>query len=304
MLIMAQELDKHRLTAAKHHILTQAIATATPPDPKPSSRSIKPQPSRPQSHQQQDPALPDPLIDLLLILPPILTPTSTPLPSSSLTLLLSSPPLSNLDDLLPSLATTISPTLHSSALTLTRLAHPSTNPSYLHRQIPSLPNHILTNLLNAHTNLQTALTQSRLQTLSSLLNLLNSHAATITQLIRLLEVKHGLIARNLELRAADAALNSQRTEVDAEQALWTIRREVYSPEARQALRNYGAHLKDARMRTEEKLRVLKMELSDYGVGVEGAEAKERTMREMARVYSQMGRQMQDTKGDLDRLQRG
>lgn len=58
------------------------------------------------------------------------------------------------------------------------------------------------------------------------------------------------------------------------------------------------------MRTEEKLRVLKMELSDYGVGVEGGEAKERTMREMARVYSQMGRQMQDTKGDLDRLQRG
>ena len=58
------------------------------------------------------------------------------------------------------------------------------------------------------------------------------------------------------------------------------------------------------IRTEEKLRGLRLELSDYGVGIEGGEGKERTMREMARVWRDMGRQMKDTKGDLDRLQRG
>jgi hypothetical protein len=83
-----------------------------------------------------------------------------------------------------------------------------------------------------------------------------------------------------------------------------MRRDVYDKQAIQALRTYGAHLRDARVRTEERVRGLKAELGEYGVGVEGGEGKERVMREMARVYGQMGRQMQDTKGDLDRLRRG
>lgn len=298
------------MKAAKHHLLTQAIATATPPEQKPSSRSIRPQPrqlqSQPQQTQKQDAAaahLPDPLIDLLLLLPPLLTPSSTVLPSSSLRLLLASPPLVDLDALLPQLGPVISSSLHTSALTLARLAHPSTNPSYLHRQIPSLPDRITAHLLRPQTTQRTSLSLARLQTLSSLLTLLTSHSQTLTVLVRLLEQKHTLVSRNLTLQASAASLASQRTEVDAEQALWTIRREVYDREAVQALRNYGAHLRDARVRAEERVRGLKAELAEYGVGVEGAEAKERTMREMARVWQQMGRQMSDAKGDLDRLQR-
>lgn len=86
--------------------------------------------------------------------------------------------------------------------------------------------------------------------------------------------------------------------------MWTVRRDVYDSQAIEALRNYAAHLRDAKVRAEERLRGLRTELAEYGVGVEGGEGKERMMREMARVWRDMGRQMKDTKGDLDRLQRG
>jgi hypothetical protein len=63
-------------------------------------------------------------------------------------------------------------------------------------------------------------------------------------------------------------------------------------------------LRDAKVRAGERVKGLKAELGEYGVGVERGETKERTMREMARVYREMGRQMEDAKGDLARLQKG
>jgi arylsulfatase A-like enzyme len=58
------------------------------------------------------------------------------------------------------------------------------------------------------------------------------------------------------------------------------------------------------MRSEERVRGLAAELQDYGVGVEGGESKEKKMREMARVYRDMIRQMDDAGKDLDRLNQG
>lgn len=248
----------------------------------------------------------EPLLDLLILLPVLLddaTDVDDDLTPDSLELLFAHPPLSELEHLLPDLTTLVSSTLRSSALNLTRLTHPSTNPSFLHRHIASLPSS-LTKLVASLAAAEQALTASRLQTLASLTALLALHTQALTLLIRALEAKHGVIARSLELRASEVSLTAQRCELEAQQALYSLRREVYTPETIAALKRYAAHLRDARIRSEERIKGLKAELGEYGVGVDGGEGKEKVMKEMSRVYREMGRQMDDVKGDLDRLQQG
>jgi hypothetical protein len=133
---------------------------------------------------------------------------------------------------------------------------------------------------------------------------LQKHAAALTLLIRALEAKHGVVARSVELRAAEIALVAQRGEMDAQTAAINVRKEVYNPEVVRALRNYASHLQDAKLRLGDAMNVVTSELESYGVGVEGEENKERTMREMARVYREMGIQMREVKADLERLGRG
>ncbi|KAL2019773.1 hypothetical protein VTK56DRAFT_9217 [Thermocarpiscus australiensis] len=312
-----QELNECRLKAAKQHLLTHAISVANPQSlqtkhvPAPSlTRRTKPQP------QQQAPAsaarLPEPLLDLLLLLPPLLT-TSSSLSPDSAALLLSNPPFSDFPTLLPQLATLISNTLHSSAVLLARVANPSTNPSYVHRSIPSLPTQAAS-LAAAVADRKAELNRARLAAATSLTSLLQQQTSVLSQLLRALEAKHGAIARSLEFRATEAALTAQRQQAEAETALWLARRDTYTPEAARALTNYARHLRDAKGRLVEGIRTLRAELEAYGVdagedrageeesmreGVKGS--KEKVMREMARVYRDMGRQVEDVRRDLERL---
>jgi len=107
-------------------------------------------------------------------------------------------------------------------------------------------------------------------------------------------------------------LAAQRQETEAETALWQARRDVYTPEVSRALGNYMSHLRDARGRLGESIRNLMAELEAYGVEERNSQsqgegrgriAKEKTMREMARVYKEMGRQVDEVKADLERLGR-
>lgn len=288
-----KELDKHRMRTAKQHLLTRAIATITPPDnPKPTSTRQ----SRPQQAQ-----LPDELLDLLLLLPPLLDPTAPPLPQDSTALLLSSPPLSELESLLPELATLLSSHLRSMALNLARITHASTNPSYLHRHIPTLAAGFAS-LAKEEGDAQRALVGARLATLGTLLEVLDVYGTGLTHIIRALEAKHGVVARSVDLQASQTALQAQHTQVNVETALHEGRSDIYTSQAQTALKNYASHVRDARIRTEERVKGLTAELGEYGVGVDGS--KERKMREMARVYREMGRKMDDAKGDLERLERG
>ncbi|KLU89473.1 hypothetical protein MAPG_08444 [Magnaporthiopsis poae ATCC 64411] len=154
-----EKLKKHRLKAAKEHLLIDALSTIFPPPPvEPKPQLQKPkrttttmttstQPSEPPAPSIQSSTsteLPAPLIDLLLLLPPLLTTTDLdqqqqiPLDPATLELLLTSPPLSDLPTLLPHLWPLLSGSLQTSALSLARHVHPSTNPSYLHRHLPTL----------------------------------------------------------------------------------------------------------------------------------------------------------------------
>ncbi|KAK4454872.1 hypothetical protein QBC34DRAFT_433119 [Podospora aff. communis PSN243] len=293
-----EELKKHRLEAAKKHLLVQAISSVdpTPQETKPApslSRRAKPQPPRTQISD-----LPSPLLDLLLLLPPFLSHPPPPLDPPSTALLLNSPPFSSFPSLLPSLSTLLSTTLHTSAVHLARVANPATNPSFVHRTIPSLPDHLAT-LTTSITTRQDSLTRSRLAAATSLSALLHYHAQALALLLRSLEAKHGPIARSLEFRATEVSLTAQRQETEAQIALWNVRKETYTPEVAVALGNYVAHLKDAKARLGEAVRTLRAELDGYGVGGE----REGRMREMARVKREMGRQVEDVRGDLERLGR-
>lgn len=223
----------------------------------------------------------------------------------SVALLLSSPPFSSLEDLLPDLASLVSSNLLSSAVQLARAANPSTNASFLHRHIPSIPGHIST-LVSDVEQQSTSLAEARLATANSLVLLLDKHTQALTQLIRSLEAKHGAVARSLELRGADVTLEAQRGEIDAESALWTVRRDVYTPEVRVALRNYVNHVRDGQRRLREAARTAAAELAEYGVrpdGEDGGDAtRERRFREIARAYRDTRRQIEEAKRDLNRLQ--
>ncbi|RGP68184.1 hypothetical protein FLONG3_8259 [Fusarium longipes] len=295
--------------SAKQHLLTCAISTATPSSTPPATRASS-RLRAPQSQlagdarsQQQQPSLPEPLLDLLIVLPPLLDANNPPLSQDTLQLLFSHPPLSELETLLPTLASIIASNLRTWALGLARIAHPSTNPSFLHRHIASLP----ATLSSWQSNLAVAeaeLSSHRLRSLAALTSLLQAATNALSLLVRALEVKHGVVARSLELRAAEVSLHARRYDADAAIAAASVRRAVYTPEAITALKNYGAHLRDAKMRSEERIRGLIAELGEYGVGVDGAESKEKKMREMSRVYREMTRQMDDVRRDLDRLNQG
>ncbi|KAF5027195.1 hypothetical protein F66182_683 [Fusarium sp. NRRL 66182] len=306
-----EELDRRRLLSAKQHLLTRAIETATPSSTPPATRASS-RLRAPQNHQagdsklqkqQQQPSLPEALLDLLLVLPPLIDANNPPLPQDTLQLLFAHPPLSDLETLIPALAPVIASNLRTSALGLARIAHPSTNPSFLHRHIASLPSTV-SSLRSDLTAAEADLSTHRLRSLATLTSLLQAASHALSLLVRALEVKHGVVARSLELRAAEVSLHARRYDADAAIAAASVRRAVYTPQAIAALRNYGSHLRDARIRSEERIRGLAAELEDYGVGVEGGEAKERKMREMSRVYREMTRQIDDVRNDLDRLNQG
>ncbi|KAK1584988.1 uncharacterized protein LY79DRAFT_560047 [Colletotrichum navitas] len=296
------ELADHRFNAAKEHLLISAISNTAPPEPKAApSRTItrSKSASQPASAPQPQQQLPDSLLDLLLLLPPLLTATTEPLPADSLAILLSNPPFTEFQALLPQLGELVSATLHTSAVALARIANPTTNPSFLHRNVPALQT-TYQRLEADVREAKHALARERVRVAGSLTGLLDKYAGALTLLVRALEAKHGVVARSLEFRAAEAGLEAQRAEADAVAAREGVRREVYSPEMAAALNNYAAHLRDARMRLEGTVATLRAELEGYGAGG-GDGGKERMMREMARKKRQLERELEDARRDVARL---
>lgn len=274
--------------------------TVKPADLKPSAPAISRRTTRSQPTQPaQQPSIPPPLLDLIILLPDFLSPSSSSIPPSSLPLLLSSPPFSQLPSHLPLLSSLLSGALHSQALSLTRLALPSTNPSFLHRSVPSLPTHIST-LLDGISSRKASLTKSRLAVASRTSLLLSDQVILLTRLVKSLEGKHGPVARSLEYRAAEAGLEAEKQSLEVGATLQNVKREVYSPEVVQALTNYAGHLRDARGRIAEKIRGLELELEGYEAG---GKEKQRKMREMARVWREMSGRVEEARGDLERLGR-
>lgn len=238
------------------------------------------------------------------------------MPPYSLALLLSRPPFSTLQSLFPALTHALSATLIRQASTLARVVHPHTNASYIHRAIPTLASSTAS-LQQAARSTSASLSRSRQRAAHELAAHLAQHARALAALLRVLEAKHGPAARSAALRAEHAALNTRTLAVAAEARLWGARRAAYPPAAQRALGNYRRHLGGARRRVADTMRVREAELEEYGVdlrkgrggggGGEGGEeegggsSKERTMREVARVWREMEGRLAEVRGDLERL---
>jgi hypothetical protein len=288
-----QQADQVRLKAVKHQLLTYAIETASPSDPARSQNTSS------HVHASQSSQQSEALLNLLHILPTLLDPSSsTSISADDAALLLTSKPLSDLDALLPELTSLLSANLHSSALSLARLTHANTPPASLHRHIPALPQD-LAELKEELASAQSRLLETRIRTTNALASLLQRHVEALTLLVRTVEAKHGAVANSLDLRAQEVTLKAQRTEAEAGRSLETLHKEMFSLEAVSALANYGAHLRDAKIRGAERVRNLQRELDDYGVGGRGD--KEMVMREMARAHEEIGRQVDEVTKDLERL---
>ncbi|KAI0171688.1 hypothetical protein GGR52DRAFT_591536 [Hypoxylon sp. FL1284] len=313
------ELKSYRLRAAKQSLLLGAITSAASPEPTSTASKQAEQQQAQQAHRgtrshhvrtqsqrvSSSSAPPPEIIDLLLLLPPFLSNAGT-MPPSSLALLLSRPPFSDLETLFPALASTLSATLSRQASTLARVINPNTNPSYIHRSIPSLAN-TTTALQDSLASTTSSLSRSRQLAAHELSAHLSQQGAALARLVRVLEAKHGPAARSAALRAEDAGLDAQTWAAAASAVLWDARRAAYPPEARRALAAYRRHLGDARMRLADAMRVREAELGDYGVvAASGAEAPEesgkgRTMREIARMWRDLEVRLGEVRGDLDRL---
>jgi predicted RNA-binding protein len=119
--------------------------------------------------------------------------------------------------------------------------------------------------------------------------------------IRILEqTKYGLLARSIKAKSELLKLQAQQEELNAKSKYVTAQNAVYTPEAVRALRNYAEHLRDARNRLKQRERDAEKELARYGVG---RESKEKVMREIARVYGEMTKEIEEARKDLERLKR-
>ncbi|EEY17916.1 conserved hypothetical protein [Verticillium alfalfae VaMs.102] len=293
------DLLAHRKTHAKHHLLTHALATATPPPaPAPKGTIGKPRPAA------QPSTLPPPLLDLLVLLPALLDPSAPPLSPAEADTLLAHPPLSDLPTLLPALGPLVGTALHAAATSLVASPTPTRTRASFHRVVPKLaPAAVALRAEIRRAAVQTA--ADRLRLAEDVAALLADEARAVGLLVRALEGKHGVVARSLELRAAEVGLAARRAEVEARMVAKAVEDHVYTPETVSALANYGVHLRDARVRVEESIRRLEMELEAYGVGAQRgqAQAQKGRMREMARVYRAMEREIDEVKKDLKRLGR-
>ncbi|KAL2265868.1 hypothetical protein VTJ83DRAFT_6968 [Remersonia thermophila] len=314
--LITEALNEYRLKAAKQHLIVDALRNAdpqalaakqAPPPPSLSRRAGPPtrQPPPPQQAPATSPAvdLPPALLDLLRLIPPLLEASADDIPAEEAAVLLSHPPLSDFPSHLGSLATLVSTTLHRAAVQLARAANPSNGSSYVHRSVPTLPAHASALAASAAAR-RADLSRARLAAATQLVSLLREQADVLAQLLRALEAKHGAVARSLELRATESALTAQRQQAEADAALWQARRHIYTPEAVRALANYTSHLRDAKGRLAEAVNALQAELGVYGVGAaDGGNNKEQVLRDLARVYRDMDRQVGEVQEDLKRLGR-
>ncbi|KAI0484044.1 hypothetical protein GGR56DRAFT_679434 [Xylariaceae sp. FL0804] len=348
-----EELKAHRLKATRQHLLREAIASAVPDPPPPAAqqpphRRSKSRPQQVHQIQQQQPPLPAELLDLLLLLPPLLAQAAT-LPRRDLALLLSRPPFATA--LLPSaphfarLAALVSASLVARATALARVLHPHTNPSYVHRLIPALPAAAAdqaARLAAASRHLRLVARPACAAALARLLRYNNNGPRGRARLLRVLEAKHGGTGgpgdqKRAERCAARLALDAGERAAAAVALHAVALAAVYPPRAVAALQAYRAHLRGARTRLQDGIRVRRAELRDYGVDVDadageegtgegegegrGDEHKwdgggdgdgeddnkddrrtlERTLREMARVKREMEARLAEVQADLDRL---
>jgi hypothetical protein len=189
-------------------------------------------------------------------------------------------------------------------LALARIVNPSTNPSFLHRGIPKLVLHIQ-DLERGNGEKKAELERRRRELVSKTTTLLGIYHLTISLIIRILEQnKHGAVARHVKTKAEFLSAQAKTVELEMKEKGVRGRGMVYSEEVNAALEHYMQNLRDGKERLRERKGDAERVLWGYGVGRkegEGGVEKEKVMREIARVYGELRRELGEVGKDVERL---
>lgn len=281
----AQELKTLQTCSIKYNLIKQSLMTLDP------SMTIS---------KSANTALSEDLLEIITLLSLQL---SSPLPPSTVQTLSASHTLSILPEYIPNISELISRYLQNQAIFLVRLMHPTANASFLHRSIPKLENKVQT-LQQSVASKKEALEKDRLKLISQACAVLTSYQTATALVIQMLEsTKHSQHSRASKSHAEFVATTSVSE-------LWKVRimaakakGMVYNEETKDALRNYQIHLNDAQLRLEQKKRDVERVLWGYGIGREGEEGarKVAVMKEVARVWVGVNREVEEMRRDLEKL---
>ena len=178
---------------------------------------------------------------------------------------------------------------------------PSTNASFLHRGIPKLVSSIK-DLQLGNGNQKAALQTRRTALVGKTTTLLGIYHLAISLIIRILEQsKHGAVARHVKTKAEFLNITARTVELETKEKAVRGNKVVYTDEVNEALGNYMRNLRDGRERLRERKGDAERVLWGYGVGREEGE-KEKVMREIARVYGELRRELREVGKDVERLQ--
>jgi hypothetical protein len=243
------------------------------------------------------------LVELIILLSQHLTIPN--LPPSCLATLESTNLYASLPSQIPEISALLSAQLLSQALPLARILAPTTNASFLHRQVPSIPAHIDA-LRSQLSSEKIKLEQSRIALIPTLNALLTSYRTAIVLAIQILErTIHGQLSRSSKIRSELLAAESKTKAQEAKILQLRCLEALYTKDVVVALRVYAEHLRDGRSRLVQRSKEAQRELARYGVGrreEDGDRAgKEKVMKEVARVYGEMGREIEEVRRDLARL---
>ncbi|RDL40279.1 Uncharacterized protein BP5553_00258 [Venustampulla echinocandica] len=302
----SEALKVSRIRAAKSHILLVALrnlplspstSCSTTSTTKPSTKSQAKQPTR---------SLPPELVELILLLTSRLS--STP-PPSQLKLLEATPQWYSLSTYLPEIGAHVSAHLQTQALSLARIVSPSTNPSFLHRNIPKLTPTI-TSLQHSISTKKEDLHKQHALLAARTTSLLQTYQIATALTIQLLETsKNGSLSleKYYLTKMNSLALEMQKIELDAREKALKGEKMVYTPDVANALGRYMENLRDGRERLKDRKRGAERVLWGYGIGrrqEEGGREKERVMREIARVYGELLKEVEEAGRDVKRLKGG
>lgn len=294
-LTIQQGLKSARIRAAKSHLLRNALSNLDLSTPATTTSKSKVPAKTPAT-------LPTELLELILLLSSRLT--SAPLPPSSKKLLEATSQWTSLPSHLPQIGALLSTYLQTQALALARILSPTTNPSFLHRSIPKLHDNIRT-LQSENATKKTDLASRRAGLVSKTTTLLGLYHLATTLVILILEQSvHGSISRHIKAKAELLSLSAQELEFKAKEKALRGEKMVYTEPVKGALQEYIRHLRDGRERLRERKKSAERVLWGYGVGrkeEEGGAEKEKVMREIARVYGEMRREVREVGRDVERL---
>lgn len=135
--------------------------------------------------------------------------------------------------------------------------------------------------------------------------LLSLHHLGTTLCILLLEqTKHGLLSRHLKARTEALSLTAQQLSCEAREKRAKGERAVYTEEVKSALFEYMRTLRDGRERLRERKGQAEKVLWGYGIGRgegENGNGKEKVMKEIAKAYKELQRDISEVSRDVGRL---